>query len=314
MILLGILAVLLVFGAALLLLGEVRAEEKLLHDRAVAQSKFSAKPSGEIEPTIIAPAAPRESLPRRIGTWLGLLDSMLGKRRVPLPVLIPGALLLGAAAAWQAAFFFGQFGIVAGIPVAAMVMRGVYNWELGLNRERVFSQIPDAVGLMVRAVRAGLPVGEAVRSVAREMPEPTKSEFQSVLAEVAIGVPLERALWSIHERTKLREYAFLSVVIGLQSQTGGSLAEALDNLGAIVRQRTQMAAKARALASQARASAIILLALPPVGGLLMAFTQEGYIDLLFFDPRGLKMFGIAIALMLIGTLMIRGLLRQASSE
>lgn len=311
---LAILAALLLVGAALLLLSESRAEQTRLRERAAVQAVLSAKPGEEIEPSIIAPARPRESYLRRIGAWLGLVDSSLGKRRIPLVLLIPAALLLGGTASWQGSFFFGTIGILAGLPAAALVLRGVYKWELGRNRDRIFSQIPDAVGMMVRAVRAGLPIGEAVRSVAREMPEPTRSEFQRVLAEVAIGVPLERALWSIHERTGLREYALLSVGIGLQLQTGGSLAEALDNLGAIVRERTQIAAKARALAAQARASAMILLALPPVGGLLMALTQEGYVDLLFNDPRGLKMFGIAVAMMLIGTLVIRGLLRQASSE
>lgn len=314
MTLLALPAALLLMGAALLVLRETRAEQKRLRERSASQAMLHAKPGGEAELTIIAAARPRESALRRLGAWLGFADSTLGPRRISLPFLLPAAMLVGGAAFWQATFFFGGFGFLAGIAVSVFFLRAVYKWEQGRNRDLVFSQIPDAVGLMVRAVRAGLPVGEAVRSVAREMPEPTRSEFQRVLAEVAIGVPLDRALWSIHERTGLREYAFLSVVIGLQSQTGGSLAEALENLGDIVRQRMQMGAKAAALASQARASAMILLALPPIGGLLMALTQDGYIELLFYDPRGLKMLGIAVGLMLVGTLVIRGLLRQASSE
>jgi tight adherence protein B len=300
--------------AAFLLMGETRREQKQLVERAQSQSIRFAEAADEIEPTIIAPAAPRRSLMVRAREWLGLAPEQLTSRRIPLPVVMVFALVAGAAASWQASIFLGLAGLLFGMVAAAFVLRGFFLWELGRNRDRVFRQIPDAVGLMVRAVRAGLPVGEAVRSVAREMPEPTRSEFQRVLAEVGIGVALDRALWSIHERTSLREYAFLSVVIGLQAQTGGSLAEALDNLGNIVRQRVAMAAKARALASQARASAIILVALPPISGLFLALVQPGYSEALFGDPRGLKLFGIAVAMMAIGILVIRGMLRSANSD
>jgi tight adherence protein B len=299
---------------AFLLFGESRREQKLLVQRAQAQSVRFAQPIDEIEPTIIAPEAPRRSVLTRATTWLGFADVQLTSRRISLVLLVPFAGLVGAAAAWQATVFFGTPGLLAGVVAGGLILRGAYQWELGRNREEVFRQIPDAVGLMVRAVRAGLPIGEAVRSVAREMPMPTRSEFQRVLAEVGIGVPLDRALWSIHERTGLREYAFLSVVIGLQAQTGGSLAEALDNLGNIVRQRVAMAGKARALASQARASAIILVALPPLSGTFIAFVQPGYAETLFGDPRGLKLLGIAVAMLLLGILVIRGMLRSANND
>lgn len=309
-----ILVIGLLIVVAFLLLGESRREKKLLHERAQAQSIRFAQPADEIEPTIIAPAPPRRSLLVRSREWLGLADGQVTSRKVPLPIVLAFAVLVGGATAWQASIFIDIAGIGAGILAAALLLRGAFRWELANNRDAVFRQIPDAVGLMVRAVRAGLPVGEAVRSVAREMPEPTRSEFQRVLAEVGIGVPLDRALWSIHERTALREYAFLSVVIGLQAQTGGSLAEALDNLGNIVRQRVAMAAKARALASQARASAIILVALPPISGVFLALVQPGYTEALFGDPRGLKLLGIAIGMMLVGILVIRGMLRSASVD
>lgn len=314
MILLVILAILLILGAVLLLQKQDRAEQKRLQERAKSQVAAFSEQSDEIEPTIIATSTAATSQLRRFGTWLGISDAGLYGRRIPLTVVITLALVVGIATSWQATVFFDTLGMLAGIPTAIMILRGIYNWELARNRDRVFNQLPDAVGLMVRAVRAGLPVGEAVRSVAKDIPEPTRAEFQRVQSELAIGVPLDRALWSIHERTQLREYAFLSVVIGLQAQTGGSLTEALENLAGIVRQRIQMTAKAKALASQARASAMILLAMPPVGGLLMALTQEGYTDMLFFDPRGLKLLGLSIGLMLIGALVIRGMLRRATAE
>lgn len=304
----------LLLGAAFLLFTESRREQKQLLERAQAQTVRFAQAADEIEPTIIAPAPPRQGLLTRLTNVLGLAKGQLTSRRIPLPVVVAGAVAVGGAAAWQANIFFGPFAAAGGLVVAAVIMRLAYGYELGRNRDEVFHQIPDAVGLMVRAVRAGLPVGEAIRSVAREMPDPTRSEFQRVIAEVGIGVPLDRALWSVFERTGLREYAFLSVVIGLQAQTGGSLAEALENLGNIVRGRVQMAAKARALASQARASAVILIALPPVAGTAVSMLQDGYTEALFGDPRGLKLFGIACAMMLVGILVIRGMLRAATSD
>lgn len=306
--------VFLLLVAAFLLFTDTRREEKQLRERAQAQAVRFAQATDEIEPTIIAPAPPRQGLLTRLTNFLGLAKGQLTSRRIPLGIVVIGALVIGGLAAWQASIFFGPFGIAAGLVAGGAIMRLAFAFELGRNRDEVFRQIPDAVGLMVRAVRAGLPVGEAIRSVAREMPDPTRSEFQRVIAEIGIGVPLDRALWSIYERTGLREYAFLSVVIGLQAQTGGSLAEALENLANIVRGRVQMAAKAHALASQARASAIILIALPPVAGTAVSLLQEGYTDALFGDPRGLKLFGIAVAMMLVGILVIRGMLRSATSE
>jgi tight adherence protein B len=309
-----LVVIFLLLVAAFLLFTDTRREEKQLRERAQAQTVRFAQASDEIEPTIIAPALPRQGLMTRLTNFLGLAPGQLTSRRIPLGVVAAGALVVGGLAAWQASIFFGPFAAAAGLLAAGAIMRLAYGYELGRNREEIFRQIPDAVGLMVRAVRAGLPVGEAVRSVAREMPDPTRAEFQRVLAEVGIGVPLDRALWSIFERTQLREYAFLSVVIGLQAQTGGSLAEALENLANIVRSRVQMAAKARALASQARASAIILIALPPVAGTAVSLLQDGYTEALFGDPRGLQMFGIAVAMMLVGILVIRGMLRSATSD
>jgi tight adherence protein B len=163
-------------------------------------------------------------------------------------------------------------------------------------------------------VRAGLPVGEAVRSVAREMPDPTRAEFQRLLGETAIGTPLDKALWGIYERTNLREYAFLSVVIGLQSQTGGSLAEALDNIADIVRKRVAMAAKAQALAGQAKASAGILVALPPFAGAAVSAIKPGYLDALFVDSRGNNLLTIAVVLLSLGLLVIRSMIKRSTAE
>ena len=146
------------------------------------------------------------------------------------------------------------------------------------------------------------------------MPDPTRSEFQRVIAETSIGGTLERALWGVYERSGLREYAFLSVVIALQAQTGGGLAEALDNVADIVRRRVSMAAKARAMAAQAKASAIILIALPPFAGTAASLGKPGYLDPLFTDPRGNDLLIAALVMMLMGILVIRMMINRSTQE
>ncbi|WP_270938381.1 type II secretion system F family protein [Falsiroseomonas oryzae] len=300
---------------AALILMRTGQEQKSLRDRVLAQDGRTVSIRLVDEPSLIARPASRGGPLTRISGWLGLAPGLLPNRRLPLPFVLLMAGVTGGVAAWGGTLVLqGPAAILLGLAAAAFVLRMLFMWEVGRNRDEAFKQIPDAVGLMVRAVRAGLPVGEAVRSVAREMPEPTRSEFQRLIGETGIGTPLDRALWGIHERTGLREYAFLSVVIGLQAQTGGGLAEALENIGDIVRKRVAMAAKAHALAAQARTSAIILIALPPVSGTAVSLLRPGYFDKLFGDPRGVNLLTISIIMMIIGTLVIRQMIKRAVSE
>lgn len=305
----------LVFAA--LLLGMSGRSSRRLQER-VRQA------TGRAAATVAVPRAERSLIARpsapsgrsaRLAVWLGIAPGQLPNRRLPLPVVMAVAGVAGGVIAWKGAYMVEQpVPLLAGLATFAIALRMVYQWELGRAREESFRQIPDALGLMVRAVRAGLPVGEAIRSVAREMPEPTRGEFQRVIAETGIGTPLEQALWGIYTRTGLREYAFLSTVIGLQSQTGGSLAESLDNLADIVRKRVAMAGKARALAGQARASAAILVALPPFSGGAIALIRPDYLTALFADPRGMNLLATAIIMMVGGILVIRSLIRRSVSD
>lgn len=308
-------------GAAILLMGALilvfsNREEKAVRNRVLLQSgrgTLTALPS--VERSLIARPVARQGTLARVSGWLGLMPGLLPLRRIPLPLVLVVAGAVGGGVAWLGSLFVASgAGLPLGFLGALATLRGAYLWELGQHRDEAFKQIPDAIGLMVRAVRAGLPIGEAVRSVAREMPDPTRSEFQRLLGETGIGTPLEKALWGVYERTGLREYAFLSVVVGLQAQTGGGLAEALENIGDIVRKRVAMAAKARALASQAKASAGILIALPPFAGTAVSVIRPGYLALLFTDPRGIEMLSMAIGMLLFGMLVIRTMIRRATAE
>lgn len=234
---------------------------------------------------------------------------------VPWPVVAIGALLAGTLSGARVASGFGVWlGVPAGLLSAVLAARAVFAWQKARYCEALFRQIPDALGLVVRAIRAGLPLAEALRSVAREMPSPTRDEFLRVSGDMAVGRSVEQALTRLHRRTGLTEYAFLAVTLGLQAQTGGSLAETLDNLADIVRRRVGMANRARALAAEARMQAGLLVVLPFVAALAMSLLQPFYIDTFLHNETGQSMAATGLVLMLFGLLTIRWLIRQAGRD
>jgi tight adherence protein B len=311
--LLAVAAAVMLVAALVLML--TSREDRTLKERLAITSGRAQSRRALPEQSVIARPTNNRGFGARLSGWMGVAPGVLPMRRVPVPIVLLLSGTVGGLAAWGGTMVAGGLpAVLLGVAGAVGALRMIFLWELGKHREEAFKQIPDAIGLMVRAVRAGLPVGEAVRSVAREMPDPTRAEFQRLLGETAIGTPLDKALWGIYERTNLREYAFLSVVIGLQSQTGGSLAEALDNIADIVRKRVAMAAKAQALAGQAKASAGILVALPPFAGAAVSAIKPGYLDALFVDPRGNSLLTTAIVLLTMGLLVIRTMIKRSTSE
>ena len=148
-------------------------------------------------------------------------------------------------------------------PIEAFtVARFIFGWERARYQKALLEQIPEVMAMVCRAIGIGMPLAEALRSVAQEVPSSSRDEFILVNGEVAIGQPLERALWKLQERAGLPEYSFFAVTISLQAQTGGNLAETLQNLQDIVRKRVAMSKRGKALAAEARISAQILTGLP----------------------------------------------------
>jgi tight adherence protein B len=227
--------------------------------------------------------------------------------------VIIAACVAAALIYWRGKVMFGSLaGGVAAVAVAALVARFLLRRKSQQYAELLFQQIPDAASFVMRAVRAGLPVAEALRGVSREMPSPTREEFSKVMGEAALGVPIETALSHLYARTQVREYAFFAVTLGLNRQTGGNLAETLEILADTVRRRVAMAAKARALASEARASAGILIALPFVVGLIITVINPGYMNDLFTDPRGPNVITTFVVLLLCGIFTIRWIISRSS--
>ena len=127
---------------------------------------------------------------------------------------------------------------------------------------RFIALFPEAIDLMVRALRAGLPITEAIINAGQEIGDPVGAEFRGIEAGMRLGRDLDRLLWDIAKRISAPEFRFFIIALSVQRETGGNLAETLNNLSEVLRRRRAMRAKARAMASEARASTMILGSLP----------------------------------------------------
>lgn len=178
------------------------------------------------------------------------------------------------------------------------------HWYVGrMGRRRVTRFIglfPEAIDLMVRALRAGLPVTEAIINAGQEIGDPVGTEFRGIEAGMHLGRDLDSLLWDIAKRITAPEFRFFIIALSVQRETGGNLAETLNNLSDVLRRRRAMRAKARAMASEARASTMILGSLPIVVTVILSITSPTYIAPLFTDVRGLMMVGVAVGMLITG--------------
>ena len=182
-------------------------------------------------------------------------------------------------------------------------------WE-AQRRDVLQHQLPDALATIVRSVRVGIPVSEAIRLVGREAEDPTGQAFRQLADELAIGVPLDAALRAMSQRTALPDYRFFATTVSLQAQTGGALGDALDTLAEIVRRRIGVRARGYALTSEARASAMVLCAMPFFAAGMILLLTPSYMSSLFVTPTGHKMLGLAAISMLLGIATMRALVRK----
>jgi tight adherence protein B len=167
---------------------------------------------------------------------------------------------------------------------------GLPRWGLSFlkkRREKNFLKaLPDAVDVIVRGIKAGLPLFESIKVVAADAPEPLKSEFLAIIETQAIGMPLGDACARLFERMPLPEANFFGIVISIQQKSGGNLSEALGNLSKVLRDRKKMADKIQAMSMEAKASAGIIGSLPPIVMLLVYLSTPDYISLLWTHPTG----------------------------
>lgn len=182
-------------------------------------------------------------------------------------------------------FFVGTFGL----PIWFLGM------QVGARQKKFQLQLADAIDVIVRGVKSGLPLNQCLRIIAADSPEPLKSEFQSLVDNTAMGVPLDAAMQKLYDRMPLPEVNFFAIVLVIQQKTGGNLSESLGNLSAVLRARKMMKEKVKALISEAQASAMIIGALPFIVMIMVYLIKPDYIMTLFIDPRGnLVLMGAAV--------------------
>jgi tight adherence protein B len=212
-----------------------------------------------------------------------------------------------------AVMFMGGLFVDGGIYLAATLGfvggLGLPRWLLSFLRKRrenkFLDAFPDAVDIIVRGVKAGLPLLDCMKMITAEAPEPVKSEFRAIIETQAIGMPLGDACSKLYEHMPVPEANFFGIVVAIQQRSGGNLAEALGNLSRVLRDRKKMKAKIRAMSQEAKASAAIIGALPIAVMLLVYITSPQYIALLWTEPLGRVMLAASAAWMSMGVLVMK---------
>jgi tight adherence protein B len=215
--------------------------------------------------------------------------------------------ILGAVAFLVTLFAGGGFLGAVGLGFAAGL--GVPRWGLGFmkkRREKKFLRaLPDAVDVIVRGIKAGLPLFESIKVVAADSPEPLRSEFNAIIETQAIGMPLGEACARLYERMPVPEANFFGIVVSIQQKSGGNLSEALGNLSKVLRDRKKMAEKIQAMSMEAKASAGIIGSLPPIEMVLVYITTPDYISMLWTHSTGQVMLVACVVWMSIGIMVMK---------
>lgn len=189
---------------------------------------------------------------------------------------------------------------------AALLLPHLYVARRRARRLATFaSEFPNALDIIVRGVRAGLPLADCLRIIGAEAQEPVSGEFRSIVHDQTFGIPLDEAVERMAERVPLSESSFFAIVIAIQSRTGGNLSEALGNLSKVLRDRKQMKAKIKAMSAEAKASAGIIGSMPVAVAVLLYFSSPDYIALLFTTPAGNIVLAGSGLWMLLGILVMR---------
>ena len=284
--------------------------------RRIDQVKVGRKVADETGPMVSARKRTSESdiaffdqliksaLPRREELRARLrragLEMTLGKYLAISGVC--GIVLFGLLAATGmvpviAAIFLGLFGAV-GLPYLFITV-------LAKRRQAKFIALfPEAIDLMTRGIKSGLPISEAIKNAGEEIADPVGSVMRTVTDGVKMGNKLEEMLWEQAVELDIQEFKFFTVSLAIQSETGGNLAETLENLSGVLRGRRQLKLKIKALSSEAKASAYIIGSLPFVMAVLIYLVNSNYIMDLIIDPRGHLLIGLGLTSFAIGAVVM----------
>ena len=282
--------------------------------------RLAAIVASHLRPTYIEVSAFGESeqvigrsVVARIGWVFGFDPLKSALYPTPWWVALAGLLVAARLAEATVSAFLGSWA-TASVPVIWVLMcRTYFGYFVRRRQIALLNEFPDVLSLMVRAIRVGIPVMEAIRNVSRVAPPTTAIGFARLVDQVSVGVTMEEALQNLARGTGLTEYRFFATTLTLQSQTGGTLSDTLESLADVIRKRAALKAKGRAMTSEARSSSMVLAVLPIAIGFLLWLVNPKYISVLFTDPAGQYMLGLAIVLLTAGLLSIHFIIKRALS-
>ena len=219
-------------------------------------------------------------------------------RKITLGQYLGASIVLGLLATVVVRFMTPLPAMAAPL-VGVFFAIGVPHFAIGFMAKKRTSKFidlfPQAIDLICRGLKSGLPVTESMRTVSTEMPDPVGTEFGQITDEIRFGQTLSEALWSADARLDLPDFRFFIIALSIQQETGGNLAETLENLSNVLRRRRQMKLKIKAFSSEAKASAYIIGSLPFIMFGIIMTMNYGYAMELFRDPRGLVMLGMGLS-------------------
>ncbi|MGO4619491.1 type II secretion system F family protein [Ensifer sp. 2YAB10] len=203
-------------------------------------------------------------------------------------------------------------GPAIGVGIAVIAGLGLPRWSVGFLVKRrckkFLEEFPNALEIMVRSIKSGLPLNDALRLIAADGQEPVRTEFRRVVESQQVGLSVTEACARMINSIPLPEVNFFAIVIAIQAQAGGNLSEALSNLSKVLRERKKMRAKVGAMSMEAKASACIIGALPFIVALLVYLTSPAYMTVLFTDPRGHLIIGLGLFWMSVGIMVMRNMI------
>ena len=316
----GVLGAILLLAAAFMPAGDSSRKLRRRIEQARRVGRAEVRPSGAALPASVRREQQRSwltPLSRRLQSLMPRAET-LGERlaRAGLAIgvadLIVYCGLAGIAVAltiqwlWHPPFVLSACaGIIAGSGLPHLYL----SRRIASRTKRFIALLPDAIDLIVRGVRSGLPVAEAINAIGEEMAEPVGGTFRDVTGNLRLGMTMDEALWSAARKLQIQEFKFFVISLSIQQETGGNLAEILQNLSQMIRRREQVKLKIKAMSSEARASAMIIGSLPFIMTVVIYFVNPNYIMQLFTDPRGWLLVAGGLTSMTLGLAVIAKMVR-----
>src|SRR6202162_611757 len=297
------------------LLDERRAQARLIRDRLAAVQKAPERDPDEelalVRDEQLSKIPALDTLLRRSARISAMQESLL---QAGMKFRAGNFLVLCAGCGVLAAFV----GLVltrnpaiawAALVIASFLPLAVISYRRQKRFEKIEELFPEAIDTLARAVRAGHAFTTALEMIANEISEPLASEFRKLYEEQKFGMPVRDALMNLTQRVPLVDVKFFVTAVMLQRETGGNLAEILDNLSYVIRERFKIQRQVRVHTAQGRLTMVLLMAMPPTGvAVLMAFSPD-FVKPLFYDPIGHILLVVAITLQTVGYFVIRKIIK-----